>query len=160
MRRHDFLAPAGAGWICCSNTCVAANVDTNCGCGTVCSAVQYRNSGTCTTTATFIRSWSSAGAGNGSLANPQGVAVAPDGSIYVADTSNSRVLHFNASGTLLAKWGTSGTGDGRFGPRVPLQFRLMAPRFMSLTELTTESSTSMLVAPTLASAGQWRRPRW
>ncbi len=37
---------------------------------------------------------------------PRDVATAPDGSAYVADSRNHRILHFSASGELLQGWGT------------------------------------------------------
>lgn len=45
------------------------------------------------------------GSENGQFSSPRGIAVAPDGSIYVADTSNYRVQHFAADGTFLQQWG-------------------------------------------------------
>ena len=36
------------------------------------------------------------------------------GTIYVADTFNSRIQKFDSSGVFLIKWGTSGTGNGQF----------------------------------------------
>ena len=43
-----------------------------------------------------------------------GIAVAPDGSVYVADTGNHRVQKFTAAGGFLAQIGTPGSGDGEF----------------------------------------------
>ena len=39
---------------------------------------------------------------------PRGIAVAPDGSLYVADSRNNRVQHFASDGKLLQTWGTAG----------------------------------------------------
>ncbi|HLF28010.1 MAG TPA: SMP-30/gluconolactonase/LRE family protein [Anaerolineae bacterium] len=36
---------------------------------------------------------------------PRGVAVAPDGSVYVADTGNSRIVKFDRAGKVLTTWG-------------------------------------------------------
>ena len=42
------------------------------------------------------------------------MAVAPDGTIYVADTNNHRIQRFSATGTFLSQWGAQGSGDGQF----------------------------------------------
>jgi DNA-binding beta-propeller fold protein YncE len=47
----------------------------------------------------------------GQLNLPRSVAVAPDGSLYVADTGNHRVQHLAPDGTLLADWGTFASLD-------------------------------------------------
>lgn len=39
------------------------------------------------------------------LNNPRGLAVAPDRSIYVADTGNSRIVHLDENGNILNTWG-------------------------------------------------------
>ena len=49
------------------------------------------------------------------LTAPRGLAIAPDGSIYVADTGNSRIVHIDAAGKTLATWG-SRTPDGQSPP--------------------------------------------
>jgi len=36
----------------------------------------------------------------------RGLAVAPDGSIYVADTGNSRMVRLDANGSILTTWGS------------------------------------------------------
>ncbi|HEY9076465.1 MAG TPA: flippase activity-associated protein Agl23 [Anaerolineaceae bacterium] len=41
----------------------------------------------------------------GKLLKPRGIAVAPDGSLYVADSDNHRIQHFSAEGNLLHTWG-------------------------------------------------------
>jgi DNA-binding beta-propeller fold protein YncE len=52
---------------------------------------------------------------NVGLNGPRGVAFAPDGSIYVADTGNSRIVRLDSSGNILASWG-SRTPDGQLPP--------------------------------------------
>jgi len=64
---------------------------------------------------TFLGSWGSQGSSDGQFKRPSGVAVGPDGTVYVADSGNSRIQRFSASGTFLGKWGSyGGSGDGRF----------------------------------------------
>jgi sugar lactone lactonase YvrE len=45
---------------------------------------------------------------------PSGVAVASDGSVYVADYHNHRIQKFSPSGEYLTRWGSLGSGDGEF----------------------------------------------
>src|SRR5262245_13429458 len=46
---------------------------------------------------------------------PTGVALSPDGDIYVSDGyGNARMHKFSADGTLLFSWGEPGTGPGQF----------------------------------------------
>jgi DNA-binding beta-propeller fold protein YncE len=56
----------------------------------------------------------------GTFNNPWGVAVGPDGSVYVADTWNSRIQKFTSSGRFITMWGYSGQAeqpDAFWGPR-------------------------------------------
>ena len=40
--------------------------------------------------------------------------MAPDGTVYVADSGNQRIQRFSATGAFLGAWGTGGSGDGQF----------------------------------------------
>jgi len=42
----------------------------------------------------------------GQFQNPRDIAIAPDGSIYVADTMNNRIQHLAVDGSVLDTWGT------------------------------------------------------
>src|SRR5262245_19931090 len=58
----------------------------------------------------FQFAFGSAGAGAGQFNFPHGLAIAPDGSIYVGDTVNGRVQRFDANGGYVSQW-----PDGRPG---------------------------------------------
>ena len=48
---------------------------------------------------------------------PRGVAIAPDKTVWVSDTGNNRIQHFDPDLNLLGTTGKKGTGDGEFqGP--------------------------------------------
>ena len=42
----------------------------------------------------------------GQFQNPRGIAVAPDGSIFVADTGNHRIQHISPDGKVISVWGS------------------------------------------------------
>jgi predicted membrane-bound mannosyltransferase/DNA-binding beta-propeller fold protein YncE len=48
----------------------------------------------------------SLGNGEGQFQLPRDIALAPDGSVYVADTFNNRVQHLSADGTFIQEWGS------------------------------------------------------
>ncbi|TAH54187.1 MAG: TIGR03663 family protein [Chloroflexota bacterium] len=45
---------------------------------------------------------------------PKNMAVAPDGSLFVADTNNHRILKFDAARNFVQEWGEQGNGPGQF----------------------------------------------
>jgi len=50
--------------------------------------------------------------GDGQMREPWGIALGPDGSIYIADTWNHRVQVFDPQGNFVAKWGVFATTGG------------------------------------------------
>ncbi len=47
-------------------------------------------------------------------ASPQGLAVAPDGSVYVADAADHLIWHMTLAGDIVDVWGGYGTAPGKF----------------------------------------------
>jgi len=69
-----------------------------------------------TSTGTSITKWGSYGSGDGQFGygtayGPQGIAVDPDGYVYVADMGAHRIQKFDSSGVFITKWG----GHGPYG---------------------------------------------
>jgi len=57
---------------------------------------------------------------SGTFNEPWGIAIAPDGSVYVTDTWNHRVEKFTSTGKFITAWGIFGQGetpDSFYGPR-------------------------------------------
>ena len=54
------------------------------------------------------------GHGRRAIQQTIGIAVASDGSVYVADSQNDRIQMFTPQGVFVSKWGTQGTGEGEF----------------------------------------------
>jgi predicted membrane-bound mannosyltransferase/sugar lactone lactonase YvrE len=52
------------------------------------------------------------GSGPSQLTSPHDLAIAPDGSIYVADSGNHRIQHFSVDGTFISEWGSFGAANG------------------------------------------------
>ena len=51
---------------------------------------------------------------NGEFFRPAGIAVGPEGSIFVADYFNHRIQKFDSEGRFERTWGSAGSGDGQF----------------------------------------------
>ncbi len=62
----------------------------------------------------FEGRWGRWGYGNGEFGHLHHVAVASDGTVYVADPWRSRIQYFTSTGSFLGKWGKSGYGPGEF----------------------------------------------
>jgi uncharacterized protein (TIGR03663 family) len=52
--------------------------------------------------------------GGSVLVDPKGVALAPDGLLYVIDSGASKVYGFSPDGTIAVQFGKKGSGDGEF----------------------------------------------
>ena len=72
---------------------------------------------------TFVASWGQPGAQNPGpldLFGPRDILVAADGTLWVTDTGNQRLLHFSNSGESLGVYGAGGTEPGQFQEPVGL----------------------------------------
>jgi len=65
-------------------------------------------------TGEMLNSFGEAGSAPGQLFHPTNVAVAPDDTLYVVDTSNFRIQQFSAEGEFIRAIGQIGTGPGTF----------------------------------------------
>ena len=63
---------------------------------------------------TFVVAWGASGEEPGALSQPTGIAVAADGTVFVADTGNHRIQAFAPDGSFLRGFGSEGRGAGQF----------------------------------------------
>ena len=61
-----------------------------------------------------LRAWGVGETGGSLLVEPKGVAVAPDGRVYVAEGRANRVTVLSADGSIAQSWGRPGANDGEF----------------------------------------------
>ena len=54
------------------------------------------------------------GTNPGQLTDPRGLAIGPDGAIYVSEAGTHRISKFDAKGQFVTAWGTKGAGEGQF----------------------------------------------
>jgi DNA-binding beta-propeller fold protein YncE len=83
---------------------------------------------------------------------PTNVALAPDGTLYVADGyGNARIHHFSAGGVLLHSWGSPGSGPGQFN----LPHGIAVDGEGRVYVADRENSRVQLFASTGEYVGQW-----
>ncbi len=80
-----------------------------------------------------LATWGESGHESGQLFRPTGIAVAEDGTVFVADTGNDRVTVFDGDGGFLWTFGGSGEGPGEF--RRPMDVDLDAEGQVYVAEL-------------------------
>ncbi len=61
-----------------------------------------------------IATFGSPGSGEGQFKEPRGMAIGPDGNLYVVDKGNHRIQKFSQDGKFLAAWGGQGSEPGQF----------------------------------------------
>lgn len=92
----------------------------------------------------FVRTWGATGTGPGEFDFPGGIAISPQGRVYVADQTNRRVQVFDREGTFLFQWGQYGVAEGQFGGNVTPTSRVGGPQFIAIDTagdvFTTEGS--------------------
>jgi hypothetical protein len=62
----------------------------------------------------LVGAFGKAGTGNGQFSGAKGIAIAPNGNVYIADSNNNRIQVFSRSGAFRGKWGSIGTDSGQF----------------------------------------------
>ena len=63
----------------------------------------------------YVGQFGGYGTSDGRMSGPAAVAVAGDGTVFVADTGNDRIQKFTAAHAYAGQWGAPGSGDGFFG---------------------------------------------
>ena len=82
---------------------------------------------------------------------PYGVAVAPDGRVYVADALNHRIQVFSAAGTFVDTWGRMGSGQRQF--RLPGDVAIAPDGSLYIIE--TDNARLQRLSPTGSFLGAW-----
>jgi DNA-binding beta-propeller fold protein YncE len=62
----------------------------------------------------YVGEWCPHGSGPGECNTSRGIAVDPQGNVFVADTRNHRIEKFDSEGRFLSQWGRRGAEPGNF----------------------------------------------
>jgi DNA-binding beta-propeller fold protein YncE len=79
----------------------------------------------------LLHEWGKTGTGPGEFEYPGGLAIAPDGRVYIADQTNHRMQVLDPDGRFLAAWGKHGTNPGEFAGNSNPKARA-GPNFVAL----------------------------
>lgn len=62
----------------------------------------------------YLMSFAAPDAGAAHMERPQSICIAPDGTLWIADSCNHRICHFTREGVFLSAFGRLGSGLGEF----------------------------------------------
>jgi sugar lactone lactonase YvrE len=62
----------------------------------------------------LVGAFGKTGTGSGQFTGARGIAVAPNGNLYIADQNNARISVFSSRGVYKSKWGSVGSENGQF----------------------------------------------
>ncbi|MBI5866135.1 MAG: hypothetical protein HZB38_16825 [Planctomycetes bacterium] len=80
----------------------------------------------------FVTSFGGPDAGAASLRRPQGLCLAPDSTLWVADSCNHRICHFTSDGRYIGSFGESGARPGQM--RFPYNVEMLPDGTLAVVE--------------------------
>lgn len=110
----------------------------------------------------LVKSWGEPGDGQGQMTYPRGIAAAPNGDIYVADSRNHRIQVFDREGAFKDSWGGQGNEPGQLNE--PAGIALDSAGNLFVADLWNHraqkfSSTGQFLAVLQPTAGAFFGPR-